>query len=474
MKSNFICGCGGLLYVDPKTNEEFCLTVSCDNYVNEKIRDDPTSVKKSFSDMENKLKLEILKFDSYHILRYLVMKRGKMIKSYFNGLGVKTDIFLTTDELLKTFKNKKCVGREKRPVKMNKLLDNYSRLLYKENFLDDILNYRIIVTTSDRCLILKYRKVFNELLNNYGIINEKQRDRESIFRYIELDHLEEIGKDFEFGMEMLDYFKGYWRNMVSIDYFLNYYYRTSFNYKFDLTNKDIALLLSLFFSMTTDYVEWNKRYFYSHLKKNNMTPSEQKIFIDRVIKNTESSPIILFDDVNNKILLCKYALLFFIIYSIGQKTKSIKIEGKKIASNRFENEIRQKFREFGYIVPFDEEFKFNKKSFAYDVISYSIEKKKIYLIEAKYRDFSPSTISGKTLIDQELSSEDGLLEISKFHNKRLLFFKKMIDDFSRRIKVDLKQFDIEAIVITKYTPLVYENDGIFLYSFDSFFSNLNK
>lgn len=81
----------------------------------------------------------------------------------------------------------------------------------------------------------------------------------------------------------------------------------------------------------------------------------------------------------------------------------------------------------------------------------------IILIEAKFKDPSPSSLSGNTLIQQELVYEKyGLLPQVIKHQARYDLLIKRGNLFQKKLglKKNIQDYSVKAYFINKYTPLI--------------------
>ena len=148
------------------------------------------------------------------------------------------------------------------------------------------------------------------------------------------------------------------------------------------------------------------------------------------------------------------------------------IKKKQQAARIFEEYIRRHLRECGLKGP-DEPLVVSEQNekHEYDVIGTKEESKEIVLVEAKYRDFSPSSLTGKTLIQQELFDEDsGLLVEAIKHQARLEFFYKYFDRFKRELSLEspLDQYRVSAWIVTKHPPLISKYRQVSVVVYDEF------
>lgn len=184
-------------------------------------------------------------------------------------------------------------------------------------------------------------------------------------------------------------------------------------------------------------------------------------FLNEYVSNSEKVPIMA--RVGDRIIMDRLTLLFFIIYLHGhyevsgaKRTRgSPRIHKKKEETGRtFEHHLRAKIAEYGYEGP-DEPVKV--RTFEYDIIKVSESKKRIILVDAKFRDPAPSSISAHTLVQQELlDPSQGLLAEAKRQLDRLKFFNDYPELFRERLnlKADWQEYEVRAYVVTKHVPLI--------------------
>jgi len=161
-------------------------------------------------------------------------------------------------------------------------------------------------------------------------------------------------------------------------------------------------------------------------------------------------------------------LLYFIIHLNGQYIQNNRLRSgkdievmKKKSADIFEAKVRSELQNYGYTCP----DKVVKIKYEYDVLGISEAKKQILIIDAKFRDISPSSISAHTLIAQELMEpEEGLCYEVERHRIRVDYFLNNRGLFKQYLKPvkNLQDYKVLAYVITKHTPLInqYKNIGI--------------
>jgi len=358
-------------------------------------------------------------------------------------------------------------GRQRDYKKVDELLVAYQKELERQSFAADIEDQRYVISENLRTFFMKYMAVFVEQQENYGIVDIRRINDPQTLKYATLDHKEKVGEEYHYGMKMEEYYKQLFRFMISMYYLLNYHRNISSIYKFDIDDRDIAVLIGRMFS-TNGYTEVSTKNMIEHLNMNFTDIERQKLFFERVISKKTTAPIML--KLYDIYLVGKATLTFYIMYLVYLHDKTIVQEGKERSSIVFEDVIREQLKKVGYTVPFLKEFKLSKKSpWSYDIIAYSTAKNEAVLIEAKYKDLSPSSRSPTTLLEQELYDKDkGLLGEAERHIGRVNFFNENVAEFSKAIGNDLSGFKISGLIVTKYTPIIYRHNNINILSYAEF------
>jgi len=464
MKSDFMCVCEELIYVDVESKEEFCLNKNCENCVDGTIKYNPEPVQEKYEEIERKLLTIVATFSSPHFLHHLLHVREKLILDFFNLQLMDKDKLYAVDELLqKTKNNIRRITRIKSKGKFDSLINKYADLVSQKNFLDDVLNRRIVIT-GGRTLRIKYWVVFFEQYGNYGITNERNIQAGNVFQFTNIDSAADLGEEFKPGMDFKHYFKRLFPLMTSLQYMLKYNYRLSKQYTYEYDKRDVAFLLSIFLSLSEPEVSWEKKHFMNHLKKNYNNQARISQFLKSFSTNRDIVP--LFVDNGTGFLLTKFSTLFYLCYLIGPLPEMIG-KGKSAASEVFVEKISEILEKAGWDTVTNFEL-YRQTEWEYDIMAFNKKSKKVTLIEVKYRDMSPSSISGKTLIKQQLEGEEGLIKFSEEQKERIKYFKGNLEEFGKKLDCDFKDYDVEGKIITKYTPLIKELNDVEFLSFDEF------
>ncbi|MFA5070894.1 MAG: hypothetical protein WC511_00815 [Candidatus Pacearchaeota archaeon] len=475
-QSNYLCKeCGNLLYEDVQTKKEYCINKKCPTFLGFEIINNSQPLEEEIQRRINTLKGKLRLFSS-DFKEYLYDLRENMFNQIGEGFNIGK--FHAINELILISSNVSFFNRTRSTQKFNQVVDEFLEISIKENFLDSLRQEIFMVVrfpneTLVRTFALKYYPVFTEQYENYGLIHFSRKFK--AFKYEPLDILEVDRIPFQIGMEMVPFFKQFFRIMIQMKMLMEYNYRLSLIAKRNFTKKDIAGLLSLFFSSQHRKINWNNSYFNNHLDRNEFTEEEKMNFKKFIFGEGKLVPIGL--NENNKNIFLPLTSLFFSFYFLGKLSeRDIVNECKREASFRFEEEIRNLLKDKGWDVPFDTEIDLIKGSFKYDIIAVSRKEKKVYLIEVKYSDLPQSAFSGKRLKAIKLEDENadyGEISMGKEHQNR---FKEFIDNlpkFEERSKINIKGFEIEPLIVMKYTPLLNSLDNIRFLSFEKLNEELN-
>lgn len=473
--SNYLCKrCGNLLYEDVQTKKEYCISQKCPTFSGFKIINNSQQIEEEINKMVNSVKRKLRQFSS-EFKEHLHDLREGMFNNIGEGLNMGK--FHALNELILISSDIRFFGRIRSVQKFNQVIEEFSSIADKENFLDSLKEEVFVIVRFPkeekiRTLALKYYPAFIEQYENYGLIRSSRKSE--AFKYEALDILEVDRIPFQIGMEMTPFFKQFFRIMVQMKMLVEYNYRLSLIAKRKFTKKDIAGLLSLFFSARHRKINWNNSYFNNHLDRNEFTEDEKKDFKKFVFGNDSLVPIGLNED--NKNIFFPLTLLFFSFYFLGKlPEKDIVNECKGEASLRFENEVRDLLKSKGLDIPFNTEIEIIKGSYKYDVIAISKNDRKIYLIEVKYSDLPQSAFSGKKLKDIKLDDKDadyGEISMAEEHKNRLKEFSANLQRFEEKSKMDFKGFEIIPLIVMKYIPLLKSFENIGFLSFEQLNENL--
>jgi hypothetical protein len=485
--SKYLCTeCKELLYFDINSKEEVCVNSKCVLHPPFlKFRDvsRATTLKKELKHREASLKRRIMQMNRSSFIRFLYQQRSEVIKNMITKGGAKFEKLLVIDELLILVNSINFVDSERDQSSFRKILKEYTQFFNQLNFIEDMENLRVLFSVENKVYMLKYWRAILELYKSYGIIAGRTTDLMNIFKYDEINLQAKEKLQFRYGMDMAKFFEQQFDFITALKYILERYYRTSRQHNYDPSVLDITVLLALFFSTRRDLEFWARqslRRQYDIICMRAKIEGDFEGFVNKYITSRKNAPIIVFDGTSY--IFDKETLLFYIYYLTGRNRRKLKsqkgtgeeriMKKKQQSAGIFEEHIRKHLREYGFKGP-DKPLLISEQNekYEYDVIGVKENSKELVLVEAKYRDFSPSSLTGKTLIDQELFDEDnGLLVEAIKHQARLEFFYKYFDRFKRELslKSPLEQYLVSACLVTKHPPLISKYRQVLVVVYDDF------
>ena len=343
------------------------------------------------------------------------------------------------------------------------------------NFIEDVESGRHKVVHYPNgtmsVVMMKYLEPVHDMLKVYGLASSGDLVGESnLFKFQDIDEL--VIKEVELGpvVDMADFFDSLWPYIVTLRYAFSLYHRTSLQYRYMPARVDMPVIMGLLYSLKLGKTFLiPKQNVARHFAKYDAFTQGRTFdqFLEEYVMNDHKVPIMV--SVGDKVISDKLTLLYFVIHLHGQYIVANRRNGgndsisemKKEAANVFENKVRSELRKYGYTGP-DSAV---KVKYDYDVLGISEEKKRILVVDAKFRDISPSSISASTLIQQELLElGQGIQYEADRHITRVDYLRKNLGLFKQCLKTtgDLSTYEVRAYLVTKHTPLVsqYKDIGI--------------
>ena len=483
--SDFLCTeCKSPLYYELESKEEVCANPDCILYPPLLKFHDVSKAKFLRNQMKKRysnLKLRIMRTDKSSFTRFLYQQRRDVTRELIYKGRAKFDKLLVIDEMLILANSIGIVGRNHSISYFTQVLKDYQQFFKEKNFIEDLENLRVLLSTEDKVYMLKYWNAIMQLYRSYGIIPEGTSDLSNVFKHAEIDSQAKEEVDLRLGMDIGKLFEQKFNLITAFKYVLERYYRTSKQHQYDPTGLDIAVLLGLFFSAKMGDVErWSRESVRLHYERTANGKGDFRDFENQYINSKATTPIIAFD--GKSYIFDKETLLFYTLYLIGRNRR--KVEGQKATGEEtimkkkqeaaivFEDYLKKHLRSSGFIVPNEAlVISEHNEKYEYDVIGVKEDAKEIVLVEAKYRDFSPSSLTGKTLIEQELLEEENGLFIEAIkHQARLDFLKKYPKRSKRELSVGSspEKYNVSAWIVTKHLPLISKYRQVQVVVYDEF------
>ncbi len=480
--SDYICPeCGGLLYTEVNDGFDICVNRNCRHFPAGVQFSDPSKEGSPWlhSELDTayaELLSNIRESDPAQLVLYVYEKRKALIAfALLSGVMPSIPDFWALGELLITLNANPPQGNEKDQIFFESIFQQMKKRTEYLNFVDDMENKRLFVWLSEpgqfKIFMMKYLSVIRDMQRSYGIASSSSlKDASDLFKFQDIQEL--VTKDVQLapGVDYADFLDSLWPYVLTLRYAFSMNYRTSKQYDYNPDAFGVAALLSCFSSIPGDDtltipIPQLRRHFKIQPQGN----KSFKEFLNQYVDSVYKVPIMV--RVSNTIIADRLTLLYFVIYlhgqyeasSAGQKGGgSQRITKKKQeAGEVFEHNLRVMISEHGYTGPNEA----IQAKFDYDVMKLSEVKKQIILADAKFRDPSPSSISGHTLIQQELLDQNqGLLAEAERQLERLEYFKQDPEKFRKYLnpEMDWREYEIRAYLVTKHTPLIdrYKDIGI--------------
>ena len=340
----------------------------------------------------------------------------------------------------------------------------FTSLYDLQRTVEDIERGRFLMSSTGDTFVLKYWLAILEMFRNYGLVNAESTELEGTFRYLDVDSEAKeriLGSRFDFGA----YFDRMFDFCLTLRYGFEMYRSYERAHDYDPTGAEIAALIALAFSARRPKEVWPANGLSYHLNNNRMLEDDARVFTEKYAGGRNLCPIV--TNIDGRWHFDWWTIMFYSHYLIaknetrspGQTTTGASRirESKGNASLVFEKRIRLFLSNKGYkVAPEALSVAYGSERREYDVVACSEQFKSLIIIEAKYRDPSPSTLNREGLINSELTGDDGVLAWAVQQQERLemmpqnpvrfdqvLHFAGQFDDYSCR-----------AFVVTKFTPII--------------------
>lgn len=490
-KSDYLCdACGGIIYCDlDDTTCQSCINPSCQRCNHTFTILDPSAkvsprLHKELEEEEARLLALIESCDHEALAMYVYSKRLALINSAITiGVMPSIPMWHAIADLLILVNTHPPRGSERAET----IFDSIIKLSYKRterlNFIEDVENGRYkIVEDADgqmRVIMMKYLLPIRDMLKVYGLASSGNlTDESDLFKFQDIDELVISDVELKQGVDMSDFFNSLWPYVITLRYGFGLYYRTSLQYRYAPARVDIPYILGVFYSLKSkEPVFVSKENLSRHFSKYKEY-AEGRIFDQFIAEYAESHekvPIMV--PVGNRVILDPLTLLYFVIHLHGQAIENNRLRNgkdialmKKKSADIFEAKIRNELHKYGYTGPESAV----KVKYEYDVLGISEARKRILVIDAKFRDISPSSISASTLVEQELMEpKEGLCDEAERHKTRVDYFVHNRELFKQHLKPSsaLCSYQVRGYIVTKHIPLISQYKDIRILSLADLIDN---
>jgi hypothetical protein len=468
--SAYLCNmCGGLIYYDVATKKQVCLNTSCQNcpkeiqvYGTEEA--DLKVLNSQFAEIEKNLGQMVKNCDYKFLALSLLQMRRDIVNRFFSSGKMHIDSFLVSNDILSFIPKYKSLGIRKDARTLGTIVRLYKEYSDHLKMIEDLKEGRHVLTRvpPNSFFRLKYYDVvLEEIWPSYGLVDIKSMPNINDFRYHEV--IQKLISQ-QVTITTTDYgplFDNLWPFAISFQYLVKRDYATSLKYQYPVTPADLANILSVIASLKDNEVKTLPiMNLLVHFIKQPQRDKDFTDFIGMLSGDSGKTPILF--KTNGDIMLDRRTmLLFFVLLHTQHIASSATPSGqqtinlhKQQAGTEYETYLKNKLEEKGYrCMPRSTRVAGRD----YDQIGISESNREILLVETKFKDPSPSSLSRHTLIDQEFTlDEDGLLPQAIKHQERydLVFQKPLLFQAKLGLENNIADYAIKAYLVTKFTPLM--------------------
>lgn len=479
-QSDFLCTeCKTPWYIHIDTKEEYCFNPTCS--IRDRTKTFPNL--KRAEPLNTEMKERELRFlgnlsrwKKGKLLQFAYDVRLKEVQELWSAGRVRIPEIMHIDEFMVRLSSARTGTGTPSARDFNAVYGDFASLYATERMMEDIERGRFLVTTEGETFVLKYWLAILEMFRNYGLVNIESTEFEGTYRYLDVDsevREKMLGSRFDFGA----YFDRVFDFCMTLRYGFELYQSYERDHDYEPTGAEIAALIALALSTKRPKEIWPPNGLSHHLTNNRMSSDDARVFIEKFTGGRGQNPIVI--GIDGRWHFDWWSLMFYSHYliaknetsSVGQtSTGATRIrDAKGKASLVFDGRIRLFFSNKGYnVAPAELNVKYGRAlKREYDVVACSEEKRLIAIVEAKYRDLSPSSLTRDGLLADELEGEDGVLAWAVKQQERLDLMPQNPARFDQALKFarPFEEYTRRAFVVTKFIPLVKKYRGVDVLSY---------
>lgn len=484
IESDYLCpACGDLLYVDVRgSGVQTCMTEDCSQYVRLGVILDPSDdshpMHREFKESEERLGRLITQSMPRELIQLAYEKRRLLIEGLVtNGFMQYDPEWFAAEDLLiltRTYPARSALYSLVTPEQVFAEVVQYTKRL---NFFDDLLTKRYVAIITESGILMplkmKYLDAVSDSLKAFGLANSRHISTHDLFEFQDIE--ESVTPDpstVEHSNDLADVLDTLWPHLIGLNYVLKSHYRTSVHHRYTVGEFDIPAIVGIAFSLRD-----NKTHLVplsllrEHFEKHHVFLPQFIEFVSNYVDCIERVPLL--PRIGGSVLVDRLSLLYLAAY-LHSLTPEVQKSSSKLgghrqkASSLFEEKVRDRLRSLSY----DTCPEAIQEKYEYDAIG-ARGRQQVIMVEAKFQDLTPSSISGETLLEQQLLNKDqGLLKEAQTHQQRLEYFLAHHKRFSRHFSKGLAAsgIDAQAYIITKQAPLIKRYRDVHLISYSEFLS----
>ena len=341
-------------------------------------------------------------------------------------------------------------------------------------------------------MVLKYAGAHYDDLRSSGMVNSlPQGSFDEIFTFEDIDFQDlDVEEDVK-PDDMVNRLQGFLPTSFQLNRMFRHNYRTTLQYDYPWNPLAGSVIAGWWFTcedpnlLYTETDDALAETLEEHFKKYRKSEFTGEAFVADFIDSAALVPIGIRSP--NGILIDRWSLFFMLVYLYGCHVDKEYREHSGYASSLnqyatlkgpvFDAWLKDRLEEKGVEVPvINERFRADNTEYEFDLIAVDESNMKIFLIEDKFRDLPPSSITGVNLVKQEIESGTGVLATVDRHSDRANFFREHPKLFTDKLKLrqSIDEYQIEPVVVTKATPIIARVDEVLLVEVTDFLSEFDS
>jgi hypothetical protein len=470
------------LYVTFESNENYCVNQACVLCNKSIVFVDfikATKLQQEMLEKRNAIRSEFAKWRKMALTQIAYKARFEKIQSLWKKGTIKFQDIYILDDFLSMLQKEHLHGNEAYEEKFPALLSLFSEYFKLECTIEDMTRGRFLFSENKIVFIMRYWKVvYDSMLQGLGIVNFDKSSYEGIFRYADVDN-EAKRRSSSPPKDLRAYFDIMFDFLTTLKYCFEMYDIVRKRHDYDPTGDEIEALWDLALKCKKMPEIWTSAKIKRQISQKNIRGKAAVDFMRKYCAGGNNAPILI--KVDDRIHFDPVTIVFFCHYlfaksRIHSATESVSGSDsmtlvKDEASKIFDSRLRQFFQNKGYkVVPKETKVKYGDTTKEYDILACNETKKLIAIVEAKYRDTSPSSLTKDAFVNQELLGEDGVLSWAVHQQERLELMPQNIERFNQLLSFErtFEDYERRAYVVTKFPPLIKKYKQVDVLDYPSF------
>ena len=484
--------CHDLLYVDADVDKDLCFNAACPCYAGRGEIPENICDHEGPRQAEARLRQSVrgfCRFSRKFLFTMLYLERTHRFASFLKGQGLHGNAVSSIEYLMTQLAGTAVWGSSVDEAEYRARLAAYRQDFGVAQTVEALSSKTFLVTPAGKAFAVKYSAALEKFRNTLGITGRPGAEgRVGLHAFSFIDEKARGGPPshvFDFGT----LYKNFGPNAVSLNHMFRAGHAVSRMHMYPSESVDFEALRSLWRKCRPGRLGTVRRDELRHVYEGAVARNGMRGDFERFLRYYASgekyAPVLVFDGEEYHFDYPTLLLYMAYIFSNNRTRSGIQTEAGSVthgrarqeASARFEVEVRRVLGQAGFEThpgPDGEKFKpsFDGVRREFDCVAVDRDRKLIVLIEAKYRDISPSSMTGATLVNQlVLDKRGGLLGQADDHHERRQFFIRhfsRMKEFGLRLDGCFLDYTIHTLMVTKHEPLISRHKAVRLVSYDRF------